>query len=171
MRSCSSISSRSRLSRSILGCGWNPSGTVVIPRVTRSSVSRVTAVSALQSSPAQSSPTHSPPSASCRDLRGAAAHPPVGFLVAFVDGALHRLTRRAIHHALGLESLGVAARRGDVLRDRPVQDRLREGRVVHLVVAVFAIAHQVHQDVAVEARPELHGQRASRAPRPRGRRR
>ena len=50
-------------------------------------------------------------------------------------------------------------RTGGLLLDPPVHDRLREGWLVALVVAVPPVAVHVDDDVALELRAEVHRER------------
>ena len=63
------------------------------------------------------------------------------------NSARHRFDLGLAQHALGDEPLGIELPRRRMARDRAVHQRLREGRLVALVMAVAAIAEQVDDDV------------------------
>jgi hypothetical protein len=76
-----------------------------------------------------------------------------------VELLLDALDRGAIEHARAHQMLGIGARGRDVRGDALVHDRLRERRIVHLVVAVLAVAHEIDAHVALEAHAVLERQR------------
>jgi hypothetical protein len=75
--------------------------------------------------------------------------------VGVVHGLAHGAALRLGGAALRGQALLVQVQRGRVARDGGVHERLREGGLVQLVVAVPAVAHQVDDDVALEVLPVL----------------
>ena len=138
-------------------CRWKPSGTVASARPTCFRALVGTAVSPRRSpSGAFANPVQRPSSQSARlgrcDL--AASNSSSSSLLNARDHRLHiGLGQRAFGDQLGRIEL----QRGRMILDRPVHQRLGEGRLVGLVVAEAAIADHVDHDVLVEQLAEFGG--------------
>ena len=104
--------------------------------------------------PVRPRPLHPRPGPGRRTVGG---RPPVGagVLVRRAERGLHAVAQprqgHVVEHALRPQPVGVGPGHRRVRGHRPVHHRLGEGRIVHLVVPVLAVADQVHEHVAPEA--------------------
>ena len=136
--------------RAILGLRRKPSGTVTRPRpISRNCLAGNAGIAAAVVVRSLFEP-------------GPRALEPVGLVRAIALGRLelsfelrekpgrHRVGLAVTQHARLDETLGIELPRRRMARDRAVHQRLGEGRLVGLVMAVPAIAEQVDDDVLLE---------------------